>query len=483
MYSFRLTDYKWNWIDEGLLPYALAAMRTVWVGLLVHLFSRVVMPYRPDLISPLLILGLLAASIACTHCGVYVIKSTWRAVVFVVVSGLIAIVLTLYLGLGGDRPALWELRWLALLVRDPAPAILTGLITVWLWWSGIHIGRGRVYYDRLTADFTWGTVMLATGVGIAYATGLMPPWQVLVVLLLYFALGLAAMAIANLQSARHFEGNRTGQSLGVNRYWLGTVAVVIGIVLAAGLLLAQLLTPEAIAWVMAVLATVLGWLAWALALVFMVAAYPMFVLLGWLARLFRPLGGQEEWEFGNPPEDLAEQLKEIEPGHLNVSPQVYAGLHILAGVLVLGAIVLIFALAFRRFKTLFEEEVEETREFIISAQLLKEQLAQLLQRKRKTKSTAPPLFIPIGGDDPRAQIRRAYQTLLAWGTAQGMPRLPGQTPAEYLATLSTALPDYREALSLLTVAYQEARYSTAPIPPADAEQVLRAWQSVITSPG
>lgn len=478
MYSFKLTDYKWNWIDEGILPYALATMRTIWVSLLVHLFSRALMPYRPVLLAPSLVLGLLAVSIACTQCGVYVIKSIRRAVVFVVVSGLIAIALALYLGLGDDRPALWELRWLTLLAQDPGATILTLLIAVWLWWWGIRIGRGRIYYDQLVAEFTWGTAMLAVGVGIVYATRLVLLWQTLLVLILYFALGLAAMAIANLQSARRFEGDRTGQSLGVNRYWLGTVAVVIGIILAVGLLLAQLLTPEAVAWVLAVLATVLGWLAWVLALVFMVAAYPVFMLLGWLARLFRPLNGNEEWELGKPLEDLAEQLKEIEPGHLNVSPQVYTGLQILAGALVLGAIILIFALTFRRFKTLLEEDVEETREFIISTELLKEQLAQLFRRKSKVKSAEPPPFVLVDGDDPRAQIRRVYQAMLAWGTLQGIPRLPGQTPIEYLSALSDALPDYSEPLTLLTAAYMEARYSTTPIAPAGAEQVLRAWRSV-----
>ncbi len=481
MHMFTLTDYRWNWIDEGLLPYALAAMRTLWVSLLVHLLSRAMMPYRPDLITPSVIFGLLAAGIACTHCGVYVIKSPLRAVTFVVMSGLIAVALTLYLGLTGDRPRLWELRWFKLLTREPAETILTLLISVWLWWWGIHTGRGRVYYDQIAADFTLGMAMLATGVAITWATGLMPLWQALLVTLLYFASGLAAMAIANLQSARRFEGNRTGHSLAVNRYWLGTVAVVIGVVLAVGLLLAQAFTPEALGWIMAAIARVLGWLAWVLALAFTLVAYPVFALLGWLARLFRPTGGHEELEWDNLPGDFAEQLKEVQPGELNVPPQVYVGLHILAGILVAGAVILIFALTFRRFKTLLEEDVEETREFIISMDLLKEQLAQFFRRRSKTESEPPPLFISIHGDDPRAQVRRAYQALLAWAASLGIPRAPGQTPVEYLSVLSDALPDQQESLSLLTAAYLEARYSATPIPPASAEQALEAWQSIASS--
>lgn len=477
MYSFTLTDYKWNWIDEGLLPYALAAMRATWVGLLVHLWSRGMMSYRPDLITPFLAFGLLAASIACTQFGVYVVKSTRQSVALIVLSGLIAIVLTLYLGLEADRPALWELRWVALLAQDPAATIMIALVVVWLWWWGIRTGRGRVYYDLFTTDFTWGMLMLAVGVAIAYATRLIPLLQVLPVLILFFAVGLAATAIANLQSARRFEGGRTGQSLAVNRYWLGTVVVVIGVVLVAGLLLSQLFTPGAITWILARLATLLEWLAWLLLLVITLVSYPLFALFEWIARLVRPGSGPNDRPLSNPP-SFAEQFKDLQPGHPTVSPQVYVSLQVLAGILLVAAIVLIFALAFRRFKTLLEEDVEETRDFILSMDLLKEQLAQLFRRKNKAGSVEPAPFVSIVGDDPRAQIRRTYQSLLAWAAWQGMPRSPGQTPREYLSALSVALPAYSEPLSILTAAYLQARYSAVPISSASAEQVLRVWEAV-----
>lgn len=474
MSSFTLTDYKWNWIDDGLLPYALAAMRATWVGLLVHLWSRGTMPYRPDLVTPLIAFGLLAASIACTQLGVYVIKTTWRAVALVVLSGLIAIALTLYLGIGAARPLIWEMRWLTLLVRDPGATIITVLIAVWLWWGGIRTGREHISYDSLTADFSWGVLMLAVGATTAYATRVIPLLQVLLACIPFFAIGLATIAIANLQSARRFEGSRTDQALAVNRYWLGTVVVVIGAVLLAGLLLSQLFTPGAIEWVLARLAVVFDWLSWLLLAVIVVVTYPLFKLLEWLARLVH-LEGAGELPPINPPPSIAEQFEDLQPGQSNLPPQVYAGLQVLAVILSVAVIVLIFALAFRRFKALMQEDVEETREIIFSMDLLKEQLAQLFGRKGKANGVEPEPFVSIAGDDARSQIRHVYQALLAWAASRNLSRRPGLTPAEYSLWLSDRLLDYREPVAVITRIYQQARYSIAPIPATSVEEVVHAW--------
>jgi hypothetical protein len=156
---------------------------------------------------------------------------------------------------------------------------------------------------------------------------------------------------------------------------------------------------------------------------------------------------------------------------------------ILAGVLLLVAVILIFALAFRRFKTLFKDEVEESREIIFSMDLLKEQLAQLLGRRTKANAAPPEPFVCIEGDDPRAQIRRTYQALLAWAAAQGVPRSPGQTPGEYLSSLDQVLPSYIDPISTITTAYVQARYSAALISPALADQVVHAWQAIVQANG
>jgi uncharacterized membrane protein YidH (DUF202 family) len=483
MYSLNLTDYKWNWIDDGILPYALVTMRTLWVSLLVHLGSRGLMPDHPDLISPLLVFGLLAASTACTQVGVYLIKVNWRAVLLVAFSGLAAILLTLYLGLGPGRPIIWELGWLRMLLQNPARTSVTLVIAVGLWWWGIRTGRERLYYDAFSSDFAWGMFLLALAGAIAYATHVIPVREVLVAFIPFFAVGLITMAIANLQSTRRFEGSRTNQSLAVNRYWLGMLIVVVGAVVLGGLLLSQLFAPEAVDWVLVRLATLFNGLVWLLFWVLLLIAYPIFRLFELVAGIVRLPRSPSDQPLIQLPPPLAEQFKDLQGGPSHIPPEVYLALQILAGVLLVAAVILIFALAFRRFKTLLEDEVEESREIIFSMDLLKEQLAQLLGRRAKTNAAPPEPFVCVKGDDPRAQIRRTYQALLAWAAAQGTPRSPGQTPAEYLSSLGQVLPSCIEPISTITTAYVQARYSAALISPAVADQVLHAWQVIMQANG
>ena len=108
--------------------------------------------------------------------------------------------------------------------------------------------------------------------------------------------------------------------------------------------------------------------------------------------------------------------------------------------------------------------------------LLKKQLAQLLRRKDKQGTVAP--FAIITGSDPRAQIRRIYQSLLTWAASRDIPRPPGLTPDEYAALLGKTLLPYQEPIALITEIYQQARYGAAPIPATSAEEALCAWKLI-----
>ncbi|MBN1889543.1 MAG: DUF4129 domain-containing protein [Thermoflexales bacterium] len=476
MYQFTLTDYKWNWVDDGLLPYALAAMRALWVWLLVHLFSLSLMPYRSDLIPLPWVFGLLAMSTALTQVGVYVIKSNWRAILLIALGGLGAVALTLYIGLGSGRPAIGDLGWFSRLLQDQEASISTLVVAVWLWWWGIRAGRERVYYDALVNDFAWGALMLAFAGATAYATRLGALRVAVFTLSSFFAIGLGALAIANLQSTRRFEGSRTEQTVAFNRYWLGTVGVVIGALLLAGLILSQLFAPDIMMWILAKPAAVLGWLVHLLVFAWVLATYPLFLLLEWLASIVRQQIDPTEQPSTPSLPSFADQFEGLEQSQPTaVSPELYVALQGLAGVLLVALVALIFALAFRRFRTLLEEDVEETRESILSLDLLREQLAQLFGRKKKGDGVEPEPFVSIAGDEPRAQVRRVYQALLAWAAARNMPRPPGLTPSEYSLWLGDTLLNHREPIAAITRIYQQARYSTAPILPTHVEEASRAW--------
>ncbi len=160
----------------------------------------------------------------------------------------------------------------------------------------------------------------------------------------------------------------------------------------------------------------------------------------------------------------------------SISPDVYHALRIVAAILLVGIVVLIFALAFKRFRALHEEDVVEVRDSVLSLDLLKSQIRELLRRRQTAPQ--PPPFVEVAGDDPAARIRRTYQALLAWAAARNLPRAPGMTPAEYLRFLSTVLPDCQAALTVITAAYLQARYGPEPVPMAAADQVAGAWEQI-----
>ena len=256
------------------------------------------------------------------------------------------------------------------------------------------------------------------------------------------------------------------------------MGAIIGTLLLGGVLLTQLFAPDALAGVLNLLSLVLRWLVQVLFWVLVAVTFVIFAILEFFARFFPSLQISSRTQDLQTSSSLIEQFKDLEQhATQGPSPEVYAVLQILAGVILAGMILLIFAWAFRRFRYLDEEEIEETRESIFSLDLAREQLAQLLRRPRTESPRAP--FVTIDGEDPRAQIRRTYQALLAWASAHGVPRAPGMTPYEYLCALEHELGVNRALLDLITRAYVQARYSVASVEAARAQEVAQAWQHIV----
>jgi hypothetical protein len=473
-----LAERKWDWIEGGLLTYALAAMRALWFWLLLHMFSQSVLPGQADLLAPLVVLGLLAGGTLASQVGVYRIKSPRAATVLVVLTGLVALLLALYLRIGAGRWAFWQPSWLAAAARTPALALAVLLPAVWLWRWGILTGREPPGYDTYAGNFVLGLCALALAIGIVYASHIVPMQGVLLTLLLFFAIGLATMAIASVQDTRRFERQQSAQSLALNRYWLGTVGVVIGVLVIAGMLLAQIFAPDAITRLLGLLGLLLQGLTWLLLWVVLILAYVVFGIFGLLAKVFKIQ--RHTIDLPNiTVTDFSQQFKELQNQPAGVSPTVYLVLRIVAGALLLAVIVVLFALALRRFRTYMEDDVEATRESILSASLLREQLARLFRRRGGAK-TRPAPFVPVTGDDPAAQVRRTYQSLLAWAEAHGLPRQPGFTPAEYARVLVDRLQAPAGPVNVLTEAYLQARYGRTEVVTALARDAADAWATIQT---
>jgi hypothetical protein len=202
------------------------------------------------------------------------------------------------------------------------------------------------------------------------------------------------------------------------------------------------------------------------------------MLLAWLAGLLtmRPLQGQMPELM--PPPGPADPLGQLaDQAGAPVDPTI---LWSAASVLVIAAIVLLFVLAVRRYRTVAEDDVAETHEGILTIDLLKAQLAELLRRRRRTaKGPAP--YLALAGDDPATRVRRTYQQLLAWAAANGHTRAPGMTPDDYRDLLAAAYPAQGADFAAITAAYTLARYSPSLLPDADADRAMSAWQQILAS--
>ena len=476
--ALNLVEREWNWIDDGVLPYALDAMRAIWVWLIFHLCARGLTPTRGDWLAPFTVFGLLAVSTLLAQYGAFRAKTGARATLLVAFGGLGAVMLALYLAVGLGRFAPWDARWFGALAEDPLITAVVLMVAVWLWRWGIVTGREPLIYDVFAFHFAFGVLVFVAALALTDAAAIVALAELLFPLLLFFAIGLGALAVSSLQSARRFEQQQTGQWFALNRYWLGIVGAVIGALLVGGLFLSQFFAPEATAGILSGLVVVVDLLARLLYWVVLVAAFVVFTVFDLVARVLPTVDLSSNPPVIATPPNLADQFKDLRQQPAGLAPEAYLVFQMIAGVLIAAVIVLIFALAFRRFKVLLEEDVKETRETIFSFDLLKEQLAQLFKRKSQAQGASIPPFAAIRGDDPRVQIRRAYQALLAWAAAHGIPRSPGQTPNEYLTLLARGMHIYIEPMALITDAYVQARYSTMPISADRAGEVLRAWQAI-----
>ncbi len=470
------TTRRWNWLDDGVLVYAVAGLRTLWVWPLLLLATATLFPGESDLLAPWTIFGLLAGGALTVQLSARFVTGRAAAVLPAVI-GLAAIVLALYLSVRGEIDARWEWGWLESEPEHSGRVIMTVAPAVWLWWWGMTLGRNRDFYDGLAREFAIGLAGMLLVVAFGAATQIMTTTLTLTLLLAYLALGLFILALATIQDARRYEGATTGHDLPLARHWWGTVGAIVVVLLLVALLLSQLFMPETLGMLSRGIGYVLSLVGQVFFLLVMIISYPIFMAMEWLIRNM-PANERET----PPPEimlpDFATQLKEVTGQELVTAPTSQTPYWIVGGVLAAVVIVLIFVLAFRRFRASSEVDVSEAHESILTLDLLKAQLAQLFRRKRANGNAEPDPFVALTGDEPRVRIRQVYQALLAWATARGIARAPGMTPQQYVTALSSAYPSHGAHFAAITAAYDLARYSAAPVTEENARTVAAAWQEV-----
>lgn len=298
--------------------------------------------------------------------------------------------------------------------------------------------------------------------------------------LLYFVAGLAALALATVHTTHYDFMERTQEArLTPNRYWLVSVFSVIAALLTVGLVLSALITPEIVAQSLSWVAVILDLLRLALYYVLLIVSYLIFLILVPLTHGLRWLLSGADGPSG-PIQlaDLSWDTKGLSQNTVALPPGLGEALRWSELAMLLMGLGVVFALALRRFWTGSDEEIEESRELIFSAELLRQQLLVWWRKRLRQLKRRPGLdpFLSLEQEaQPRREVRAIYQMFLKAAMARGQPRRQGQTPFEYEQMWAATLPKGQGALNNLTRAYSQARYAPDPLDPGEVERARQAW--------
>lgn len=296
----------------------------------------------------------------------------------------------------------------------------------------------------------------------------------------FFAAALAALALGNREMIRQETGSGSGP------FWGVISAASIGGVLLVSLLGGAVNLPD----ILDVGAKVLGFLLLAVALLLYQILYWVFLLWSRIFPIELPAGDARNVRQAGPAMDpLAHLRKMMEGGKPGEMPLELQGILMWTAGIVIGTIVVVALIVGSRMLTRNRppsvRDVPEERERFGSWALVKERFVQwwrtLLARFRpqqapSTAIQADELAAMRGNPDwsGTLSVRQIYAHMQSLAARRGYPRAPQQTPAEYLAVLSRAMPHLRADLAGITSAYTEARYGPLP---ASAPAVLAATEA------
>jgi hypothetical protein len=385
--------------------------------------------------------------------------------------------------------SIWDWSWVRHLIRDLTswPGMLLPLILMlmgaYLWWRGLTDGRTPPWHETLFRAFSVGFSWLVVLAILSHYWPVLRPPSLWSAALVFVVSALTALALVDLHEVRRRGGTVPRDLLTINRYWLLTMLTTIGLITSLGLALTYLAAPSRIAVLLEALTPLLDFLADLLVPVIyyliLIVSYPLFLILipliqalSRVVRRWMPEPGQEPFH-----DQFAPQLESLEGKGAQVPPWLHVTTKAMFLILLVGGIGLAFALALRRYTRQDEEGVEEARELIWSAEMMREEwraLLQKLRRRLRPDRRAELPFLSLSGVEPeRRAIRQVYQQLLAMARDRGLPRPPGATPLEYASMVNDryAASEWRA----IGEAYTRVRYTVGPLPPGLADQVQANW--------
>ncbi|MDX1522870.1 MAG: DUF4129 domain-containing protein, partial [Anaerolineae bacterium] len=443
------------------------------------------------MIAALLIGSTAVSNLALSRAG------TLRQARFVVAGlGVVTLIFLLWWQLYRFDYPLWDGGWvrawgynMLFWVGEVPPSYLLLPAVIYLWLRGSLDASQGLGQRKIMRAFSSGCIGLVLLMLASLLDQQALPPETGGLVFLFFAMAMVALALAGLKAARWslISSNDGPAATRLNRYWASSVLAIIAALLLLGLLLNGLFAPE-------VMFSVLDW-TWGvvsqiLILLIKVVSLLLYPILLFLAvvvpRLYYAISSTLARIFGRNLLPDLEELEALQPegtadGAVSIIENLPDAWRWLALAVVFGFIGLVFALALRRLTADADAEgIEETREFIISSDLLLAQLARWRARGLGGARVAGfnPFLSLDGEPETRRIIRERYQKLLAATREQGRPRSPQQTPLEYARELGQLWPGNRNSIDLLTTRYVQARYSDEPSMPEHAEQARAAWQQL-----
>jgi hypothetical protein len=322
--------------------------------------------------------------------------------------------------------------------RFEAP-LLIFLSTAVMWWLGRRMAYLKPDFSTAMVETQLGVILVALVFFSSYQLNLDMSGSTGLALVFFF---LALLGIA----LSHARGESWLFSTG-KRQWMGITLVLIGLILALGLVASYIFTPgliqlflNAIAWVWAMIERVLAF----------------------FASLFPPSA---------PPSTEIPPLPSMPP----VSTETTGGIHwpawlkpsllLVWEIIILG---LLIAAVWRIATGIFHwlqhhapdrgAETESLKGGFWSDLLnfLKNMLFRILRIRIKPREddslkNLPPQVI---------SVRDLYAQLLRWTAAKGYPREKHQTPDEYRTELCRLMPEKEKGLEFITGEYIKARYGS-----------------------
>lgn len=370
----------------------------------------------------------------------------------------------------------WNLAWLGSIFsglkrEELSQDVFLFLLVLFLWWRGLVLAQRRLDSESVSFRFRLGVVSIAVTTALSNLVLSWPHYQFVFI---FFFASLLGMALARAEEVGQQYG---GSHLPFDLGWLTTLVSASLFVLLLAIGLAALLTGENIgrflgplwevfAIVIIGVGYVLGWIAQ----IIIALLWPLFQMLAdALSGSGKPLLTLPE-----APKFVAEPREPL----LTIEQQELArAASKIGGALLL---VLLVVLTLQRLRVLNGRRRDEVRESVWEGANLSDRLRDLLLRGRKglddmadalSRTLLGRLFVAL-------TIRRIYALLGALAEERGYPRVPHETPYEYLPTLAKAFPGSDADVARITEAYVGVHYGELPERPEELAAIQAAWERI-----